>query len=114
MLCNRPWRERTRAGDRHARTARLHRFLAPAATLVVATMLLAPGLARADSSSTLTVVGTSGVNDSGLMSHVIAPAFEGNYPQYAFKYVSDTSSQAAIAAAESGGDSVLLAHAPAL
>ena len=74
-------------------------------------MLLAPSLARADSSSTFTVVGTSEVNDSGLMSHVIASAFEGNYPQYAFKFVSSNSSQAAITAAEAGGPSVLISCA---
>lgn len=77
-------------------------------------MLLAPSLARADTSSTFTVVGTSEVNDSGLMSHVIASAFEGNYPQYAFKFVSSTSSQAAITAAESGGPSVLISANPTL
>jgi tungstate transport system substrate-binding protein len=80
--------------------------------LVVASMLLAPSLARADSSSTLTVVGTSEVNDSGLMSHVIATAFEGSYPQYTFKFVSSNSSAAAIATAKAGGASVLIANDP--
>jgi len=82
--------------------------------LVAATLLLAPSLARADGASTLTVVGTSEVNDSGLMSHVIATAFEGNYPQYAFKFTSDSSTQAAIAGAQAGGPSVLIAANPAL
>jgi ABC-type tungstate transport system permease subunit len=79
---------------------------------VAASMLIAPSLARADSSSTFTVVGTSEVNDSGLMSHVIASAFEGAYPQYTFKFVSSTSSQAAITAAQAGGPSVLIAADP--
>ena len=42
------------------------------ATAVV--LLLAPALASADTSSTLTVVGTSDVSDSGLIPNVIQPA----------------------------------------
>jgi tungstate transport system substrate-binding protein len=109
MQSTRPVRGRTRAGVRHRSAALLHRRFTPAALLVAATLLVAPSLARADSSSTFTVVGTSEVNDSGLMSHVIASAFEGAYPQYAFKFVSSSSSQAAVAAAEAGGPSVLIA-----
>ncbi len=37
-------------------------------------VLLTPGLARADTSSSLTVVGTSDVSDSGLIAKVIQPA----------------------------------------
>ena len=114
MFSTRPVRGRTRAGARHRSAALLHRRLTPAALLVAATLCLAPSLARADSSSTLTVVGTSEVNDSGLMSHVIASAFEGAYPQYTFKFVSSSSSQAAIAAAQAGGPSVLIAANEAL
>lgn len=46
------------------------------------------------------------------MSHVIASAFEGEYPQYSFKFTSDSSTQAAIAGAEAGGPSVLIAANP--
>src|ERR1700742_4355915 len=88
-------------------------FLGAAAA---ATMLLAaPGLARADSASTVTVVGTSDVSDSGLSANVIAPAFKAAFPQYTYKYVGSATG-AAITAAESGSQnaSVLIVHAASL
>ena len=84
--------------------------------LVTAAMLaLAPATAAADGASSLTVVGTSDVSDSGLMQDVIQPAFQAAYPQFAFKYIG-TGTGAAITSAESGsqGASVLLVHAPSL
>ena len=49
-------------------------------------LMVTPALASADTSSTLTVVGTSDVSDSGLMPNLIQPAFQKAYPQYTFKY----------------------------
>ncbi len=93
----------------------LRRLIAPLAALAATTMLLTPSLARADSSSTLTVVGTSDVSDSGLMQNVIQPAFEAAYPQYTFKYIG-TATGTAITDAETGavGASALIVHAPSL
>jgi ABC-type tungstate transport system permease subunit len=86
--------------------------------LVTCVAMLAPSVATADSGSTLTVVGTSDVSDSGLFQNVIAPAFEAEYPQFQIHYVG-TASGTAIADAEtgqgaSGGASVLLVHAASL
>jgi ABC-type tungstate transport system permease subunit len=91
------------------------RFHALALPLALVLLALAPSLAAADSSSTLTVVGTSDVSDSGLMQTLIQPAFEAAYPQYTFKYVGSATG-AAISSAESGsgGASVLIVHAAAL
>ncbi len=50
-------------------------------------MMIAPAMASADTSSTLTVIGTSDVSDSGLMPNVIQPGFQKQFPQYAFKYI---------------------------
>jgi ABC-type tungstate transport system permease subunit len=74
-----------------------------------------PGLALADSPSTLTVVGTSDVSDSGLMSNVIQPAFQTAYPQFTFKYIGSATGKA-ISSAETGanGPSVLIVHAASL
>ncbi len=82
---------------------------------LAAALLLSPTLAGADTSSSLTVVGTSDVSDSGLMPNVIQPAFTAAFPQYTFKYVG-TATGTAIANAESGagGPSVLIVHAPSL
>src|SRR5579875_1797720 len=113
MLRTRPARGRTRAGARSRRGAPLHRCLIPGAALVAALSLIVPSLARADSASTLTVVGTAEINDSGLVSHVLAPAFQGAYPQYAFKFISSSSPQAAVTGAEAGGGpSVLITADP--
>lgn len=78
-------------------------------------MLIAPSIASADSSSTLTVIGTSDVSDSGLIPNVIQPGFERAFPQFKFKYIG-TGTGAAIANAESGADgaSNLIVHAESL
>ena len=56
--------------------------------LVAGVLLFAPALANADTGSTLTVVGTSDVSDSGLIQNLIQPEFEKvQYPQFTFKYV---------------------------
>jgi ABC-type tungstate transport system permease subunit len=85
------------------------------AALAAAIGLLAPALASADSSATLTVVGTSDVSDSGLMPNLIGPAFNKAYPQFTFKYIG-TATGAAITNAETGanGPSVLIVHAASL
>src|ERR1700722_17387814 len=87
-------------------------LLASAALL---SLVLLPALAQADTSSTLTVVGTSDVSDSGLMANLIQPAFTAAYPQYTFKYIG-TATGTAITDAETGsvGASVLLVHAASL
>src|ERR1700722_8906129 len=86
------------------------------AALVAATMfVLAAGQASADPSSTLTVVGTSDVSDSGLVQNVIAPDFKAQFPQFTFKYVGSATG-VAIQNAESGtgGPSALIVHAASL
>jgi tungstate transport system substrate-binding protein len=83
--------------------------------LAAGIMMFAPALASADSASTLTVIGTSDVSDSGLMSNVIQPGFTKAYPQFTFKYIG-TGTGNAIAQAESGaaGASNLIVHAASL
>ena len=83
--------------------------------LAAAIMMIAPALASADSASTLTVIGTSDVSDSGLMANVIQPGFTKAYPQFTFKYIG-TGTGNAIAQAESGaaGASNLIVHAASL
>ena len=78
-------------------------------------MMIAPAMASADTSSTLTVIGTSDVSDSGLIPNVIQPGFTKQFPQYAFKYIG-TGTGNAISQAESGaaGASVLIVHAASL
>ena len=78
-------------------------------------LLLAPALASADTSSTLTVIGTSDVSDSGLIPNVIQPGFTKAFPQFTFKYIG-TGTGNAIAMAESGaaGASNLIVHAASL
>jgi tungstate transport system substrate-binding protein len=91
-------------------------FLALIAALAtVVAMLSLPALSRADSSSSLTVIGTSDVSDSQLMQQVVEPAFEAAYPQYSISYVG-TGTGAAITSAENGtnGASVLIVHAASL
>jgi tungstate transport system substrate-binding protein len=90
------------------------------ATAVIALVYIAlqSGIASADSPTTLTVIGTSDVSDSGLFQNVIAPQFEAAYPQYKIQYFG-TASGTAITDAEngaavSGGASVLLVHAASL
>jgi ABC-type tungstate transport system permease subunit len=92
------------------------RLIAPLiATLAAATLLLAPTLARADTGSTLTVLGTSDVSDSGLIPNLIAGEFENAYPQFTFKY-QGSATGTAIQNAESGtgGPSALIVHAASL
>ena len=122
MLFTHPSRRAVRA-DTHSgrgvapgRTGfRAGRLIAPLAALVAAVALLTPSLASADSSSTLTVVGTSDVSDSGLIQNVIEPAFDAAYPQYTFKYIG-TATGTAITDAETGsvGASALIVHAASL
>jgi len=106
-----------RPRDLHGRSGAPRRVLAlPFVGLVAAAMLLiAPSLANADTSSSLTVIGTSDISDSGLIPDVIQPGFQKAYPQYTFKYIG-TGTGNAIAQAESGaaGASVLIVHAASL
>jgi tungstate transport system substrate-binding protein len=86
-------------------------------TFVVAALvwlfLIAAVAARADTPSTLTVVGTSDLQDSGLVGGLITPGFEKAFPQFTLKYVS-VGTGLAINDAESGVASVLLVHAASL
>ena len=86
-----------------------------AALLSASVLLAAPAIASADNSSSLTVIGTSDVSDSGLMTNVIQPAFQKAFPQYTFKYIG-TATGTAISGAESGaqGASALIVHAASL
>jgi ABC-type tungstate transport system permease subunit len=89
---------------------------APLALLgAAAVLLVAPALAGADSSSTLTVVGTSDVSDSGLIPNVVQPDFHKDFPGITFKYIG-TATGTAISDAESGstGASALVVHAASL
>ncbi len=95
----------------------LRRLLAiPAVGLVAALVLmLAPALASADSASTLSIVGTSDISDSGLMPNLIQPQFQAAFPQFAFKYTgSATGTALQNAESGNGGPSVLIVHAAAL
>jgi ABC-type tungstate transport system permease subunit len=78
-------------------------------------LLLQPAAASADSATSLTIVGTSDVSDSGLMPDLIQPQFQAAYPQFTFKYVGSATGTA-IQNAESGngGPSVLIVHAASL
>ena len=85
------------------------------ALLTVVALLVSAAPALADTSSTLTVVGTSDVSDSGLIANVIQPGFNKAFPQFTFKYVGSATG-AAIQNAENGtgGPSALIVHAPSL
>ena len=78
-------------------------------------LLVAPAVASADSPSTLTVVGTSDLSDSGLEPNLIQPEFNKAFPQFTLKYIGSATG-AAIQSAENGtgGPSALIVHAPAL
>ncbi len=110
-----PRRRRPRADL--ARRPGLRRLLTlPLLGIIAAALLMiAPALASADSSTSLTVVGTSDVSDSGLMPDLIQPQFQAAYPQFTFKYVGSATGTA-IASAENGtgGPSVLIVHAASL
>jgi tungstate transport system substrate-binding protein len=84
-----------------------------AATAALAAVALFPVASHADTPTTVTVVGTSDVFDSGLIQNVIEPDFEAAYPQYTLNYVSQGTG-AAIAYAEAGTASALLVHAASL
>ena len=84
-----------------------------AAAAAIAASVIAPSSAVADTSSTLTVVGTSDVFDSNLVQTVIKPGFEAAYPGVTLNYVSKGSG-AAIQYAEAGSASALLVHAASL
>ncbi len=97
-----------------SRSLRRGRFVAALVGLTLAAaLLIGPAVASADTSSTLTVVGTSDVSDSGLMPNVIQPAFQAAYPQFTFKYVG-TATGTAITNAETGAGSALIVHAASL
>ena len=83
--------------------------------LAALVLMLAPALASADSASTLSIVGTSDVSDSGLMPNLIQPQFQAAFPQFTFKYTGSATGTA-IQNAESGtgGPSMLIVHAPSL
>jgi ABC-type tungstate transport system permease subunit len=110
-------RHRARPGAFGDQSGALRRLLAvPLVGLVTAAVLLvAPALASADTSSTLTIVGTSDVNDSGLVPNLIQPEFNKAFPQFTFKYVGSATGTA-IQNAENGtgGPSVLIVHAASL
>ena len=91
------------------------RHLGLVGALTGAALLVAPTLASADSPSTLTVVGTSDMSDSGLIPNVIQPQFNQQHPEFTFKYVGSATG-AALQSAQNGtgGPSVLIVHAPAL
>jgi ABC-type tungstate transport system permease subunit len=95
----------------------LRRRVALAGTTGMAALGVLGGVAHADTSSTLSVVGTSDVSDSGLMPNLIQPEFEAAYPQFTFKYTGSATG-VAIAAAEAAGSttspSVLIVHAASL
>jgi tungstate transport system substrate-binding protein len=109
-------RRQATPGAHSGRPRGFHR-LALALTGLAAAMafLLVPSLASADTASTLTVLGTSDVSDSGLVQNVIAPDFKAEFPQFTFKYVGSATGTA-IQNAESGtgGPSALIVHAPSL
>ncbi|HEY1510454.1 MAG TPA: substrate-binding domain-containing protein [Solirubrobacteraceae bacterium] len=87
----------------------------PAGLLAAAALMFAPALASADTASTLTVVGTSDVSDSGLIPNLLQPQFQQQFPGFAFKYVGSATG-AAIQSAENGtgGPSALIVHASSL
>jgi tungstate transport system substrate-binding protein len=86
---------------------------------VLVGFLASPPASRADTSSTLTIVGTSDVQDSGLFDNVLKPDFEAFYNHahpsapITASYISK-GTQAAITTAESGAASALLVHAASL
>jgi ABC-type tungstate transport system permease subunit len=92
------------------------RVLTLACAALLSIFLLPAVVAQADTSSTLTVVGTSDVSDSGLMPTLIQPEFHAAYPQFTFSYTG-TNTFHAVQLAETGtggGPSVLIVHAAAI
>jgi tungstate transport system substrate-binding protein len=103
------------AFDGHAGARRRLLAVPLVGLLTTAALLIAPALASADTSSTLTIVGTSDVSDSGLVPNLIEPMFNKAYPQFTFKYVGSATGTA-IQNAENGtgGPSALIVHAASL
>jgi tungstate transport system substrate-binding protein len=93
--------------------APLRAFTRAAAAVLFCVLLLPAMAARADTPSTLTVVGTSDLQDSGLVPDLITPGFEKAFPQFTLKYVS-VGTGVAISDAESGVASALIVHAASL
>ncbi|MFZ1997263.1 MAG: hypothetical protein WAU75_24315 [Solirubrobacteraceae bacterium] len=94
----------------------LRRLLAlPVLGLVAVLMMLAPAIASADSASSVTVVGTSDVTDSGLFANVIKPGFQAAFPNLTLNF-NASATGAALQAAENGtgGPSALIVHAASL
>jgi tungstate transport system substrate-binding protein len=91
------------------------RVLTLAAAALLCLFLLPAVAARADTGSSLTIVGTSDVSDSGLSPNLIQPLFSKAYPQFTYKYVG-TATGTAITDAETGVNtpSVLIVHAASL
>ncbi|MGZ4217957.1 MAG: hypothetical protein ACXVH1_19680, partial [Solirubrobacteraceae bacterium] len=81
----------------------------PAGLLAAAALMFAPALASADTASSLTVVGTSDVSDSGLIPNFLQPQFQQQFPQFTFKYVGSATGAAIQSAMNgTGGPSVLI------
>jgi ABC-type tungstate transport system permease subunit len=83
--------------------------------IALAVALLAPAGARADSASSLEVIGSSEPIEAELIRNVIQPAFAAAFPQFTFNYTG-ASPKTALSNAEqgTGGPSVLLLDSPAL
>src|SRR5436305_14603664 len=93
----------------------MRKSLAIPAGLLAAALMLAPALASADTASSLTVVGTSDMNDSGLIPTLLQPQFQQQFPQFTFKYVGSATGAAIQSAMNgTGGPSALIVHAPSL
>ena len=108
-------RHRARPGANGGSGA-LRRLLAvPLLGLLTAGMLLLISPALALAQTTLTVVGTSDVSDSGLIPNLVKPEFQAAYPQYTLNYVGSATG-VAIQSAESGNGSpsALIVHAASL
>ena len=87
----------------------------PAGLLAAAALMFAPALASADTASSLTIVGTSDVSDSGLIPNFLQPQFQQQFPQFTFKYVGSATGAAIQSAMNgTGGPSALIVHAPSL
>jgi tungstate transport system substrate-binding protein len=115
MLTNFTSRRRAASGAPSGRRRGFHRAALTLTGVAAAiTLMLVPTLASADTNTTLTVVGTSDVSDSGLMT-LIGGQFQQAFPQFTFKYIGSASG-AAITSAETGsqGASALIVHAPTL
>jgi ABC-type tungstate transport system permease subunit len=78
-------------------------------------MLLPAAVAQADSSTQLSVIGTSDLSDSGLMQSLIQPQFHAEFPQFTFTYTGSATGKAIQNAEQGVGQpSVLIVHAASL